>query len=85
MKIAETNKKEISFNPHMFNRGSKRNLSLEKIIETIKTGNINNKKAKFPKKYITRYFGKENITYFIIILEDEDFIEVITAWKKKGK
>ena len=55
MKTAE---KEITFNPHLFNRESKRRLSLEKIKETIRTGKVNVKKSKYPKSCITRYYGK---------------------------
>ncbi|MBS3168318.1 hypothetical protein J4216_04290 [Candidatus Woesearchaeota archaeon] len=83
--IITIKKSKVTFNPHLFNREAKRCLSLEKIEESIKTGNINSKKIKFPKLYITKYFRKENITYHIIIIKHKNFVEVITAWKKKGR
>ena len=78
-------RKHITFNPHLLDKESKRTLLLEKIEETVKTGKQDKKESQFPKICLKRFFGKENLTYYVIIKEDKDFIEVITAWKKKGR
>lgn len=64
---------------------AKRNLSLEKIEETIRTEKIKQEKTKFPKICFTRYYGKENLSYYVIIIKHKNFIEGRTAWKKKGR
>lgn len=51
----------------------------------LKTGKIYKKKTKFLKICFTRYYGKENTTYYVIVLKYKDFIEARTAWKKKGR
>ncbi len=79
------NQKIITYSQHLLDKMASRRLSLEKIEETIKTGKPDIKKSKSPKLCLTRYYGKENISYYVVILENEDFIEVITTWKKKGK
>jgi len=77
--------KEVTFNPHLFKR-QHRALDLDKIERAIRSGNILRKKCKFPHKLcFKRYFGKENSTYYVIIINHQRFIEVITAWQKKGK
>ena len=77
---------EITFNPHLFDRKEYWNLDLDKVEETIKTGKIFVKKCEEPNKIcFKRYFGKENITYTVIVRYHNDFIEVKTAWPKKGR
>jgi len=77
-------KKEIVFNEHLFKREYNKRL-LDKIEEIIITGKEIKGGTIYPKKCLKRYYGKENKTYFIIIIEDKDFIEVITSWNKKGR
>ena len=79
-------KAEVTFDPHLFDRSEYWNLDLDRIEETVKTGKIFQKKCEKPNKIcIKRYFGKENITYTIIVRYHKDFIEVKTVWPTKGK
>lgn len=79
------NKKQITFNPHIFKR-KHRGLDLNKIEHAIRCGHLFKRKCKFPIKLcFKKYFGKQNKTYYVIAINHETFIEVITAWQKKGK
>ncbi|HLC65560.1 MAG TPA: hypothetical protein VJI46_05565 [Candidatus Nanoarchaeia archaeon] len=75
----------ITFSPHLFDRKEYRNLDLEKIEETVRTGKLHNEKCQEPNKMrFRKYFGKENVTYIVVVRCYNDFIEVKTAWPKKG-
>ena len=77
---------EVTFSPHLFDRKEYWNLDLNKVEETVRTGKIFEKKCEIPNKIcFKRYFGKENITYTVIARCYKNFIEVGTAWPKKGK
>jgi len=77
---------EITFDPHLFDRKEYWNLDLTKVEETVKTGKIFYKKCEEPNKIcFKRYFGKENVTYMVIVRYHENFIEVKTAWPQKGR
>ena len=79
-------KAEITFDPHLFDRKEYWNLNLDKIEETIRSGKIFEEKCGKPNKLcFERYFGKENITYTVIVRYHKNFIEVKTAWPKKGR
>ena len=79
-------KVEITFDPHLFDRKEYWNLDLNKIEETVRTGKIFEKKCELPNKIcFKRYFGKENITYTVIVRYHNNFIEVKTVWPKKGR
>ena len=79
-------KAEITFSPHLFDREEYWNLDLDKIEETVRNGKIFEEKCELPNKLcFTRYFGKENITYVVITRYHDNFIEVKTAWPKKGR
>ena len=79
-------KAEITFSPHLFDRKEYWNLDLDKIEETVKNGAIFKDKCEFPNKIcFKRYFGKENLTYTVIVRYHNNFIEVKTAWPKKGR
>ena len=79
-------KAEITFTPHLFDRKEYWNLDLGKVEETVRTGKIFEKKCENPNKIcFQRYFGKENITYTVIARYYDNFIEVKTAWPKKGR
>ncbi len=79
-------KAEITFDPHLFDRKEYWNLELDKIEETVRTGKIFDDKCEKPNKLcFRRYFGKENITYTVIVRYHDNFIEVKTAWPKKGR
>ena len=76
----------ITFSPHLFDRKEYWNLDLNKIEETVKNGTIFEEKCELPNKIcFKRYFGKENITYTVIVRYHDNFIEVKTAWPKKGR
>jgi hypothetical protein len=70
--------------PHAIERNITRLIGRPYIEETVKTGELVIGKAKFPKVCLRRYFGKENITCFVIIQVHLTYCEVITAWKRKG-
>lgn len=79
-------KAEITFDPHLFDRKEYWDLDLDKIEETVRTGKIFIEKCEEPNKLcLKRYFGKENITYTIIVRYHKNFIEVKTAWPTKGR
>ena len=79
-------KVEITFNPHVLMREIDRNLDIDNIVETIRNGKIVVKKSKRPDKLcFKRYFGKENKTYFVIVVVHKNYFEVITTWLKKGR
>ena len=85
-KNLDRKKAEITFDPHVFDRKEYRNLDLGKIEETVRTGKIFDKKCEKPNKIcFKRYFGKENINYTVIARYHQNFIEVKTAWPKKGR
>lgn len=79
-------KVEITFDPHLFDRKEYWNLDLDKIEETVRTGEIFEEKCEQPNKLcFKRYFGKENTTYIVIVRYYKNFIEVKTAWPTKGR
>ena len=85
-KKIDRRKVEITFSPHLFHRKDYWNLDLDKLEETVRTGKIFEEKCEKPNKMcFRRYFGKENIAYTVIVRYHKDFIEVKTAWLKKGK
>ena len=86
IKNIDRKKAEITFDPHLFDRKEYWNLELDKIEETARTGKIFDDKCKKPNKLcFKRYFGKENTTYIVIVRCYNSFIEVKTAWPKKGR
>ncbi len=79
-------KAHITFDPHVFDRKEYWNLDLERIEKTIRTGKIREDKCRKPNTMcLERYFGKENCTYIVVVRHHQDFIEVKTAWKRKGR
>ena len=86
MKKLDRKKAEITFDPHVFDRKEYWNLDLGKIEETARTGKVFESKCETPNKIcFRRYFGKENVTYIVIVRYHNDFIEVKTTWPKKGR
>jgi len=86
MKKLDRKKAEITFDPHVFDRKEYWNLNLDKIEETVRTGKVFDNKCETPNKIcFKRYYGKENITYTVIARYHNNFIEVKTAWPKKGR
>ena len=76
----------ITFSRHLFDRQDYWSLELDKIEETIRSGKIFHEKCEEPDKIcFQRYFGKEKLTYVAIIRIHDNFIEVKTAWPRKGK
>ena len=85
-KQLDRKKAEITFDPHVFDRKEYWNLGLDEVEETVRTGKIFEQKCEEPNKIcFKRYFGKENITYTVIVRYHKNFIEVKTAWPKKGR
>ena len=86
MKKLNRKNAEITFDPHVFDRKEYWNLDLDKIEETVRTGKVFDGKCETPNKIcFKRYFGKENVTYTVIVRYYQNFIEVKTAWPKKGR
>jgi len=86
MRQLNRKKAKITFDPHLFDRSEYWKLDLDKIEETVRTGNVFESKCAKPNKiYFKRYFGKENQTYTVIARYHKNFIEVKTAWPKKGR
>ena len=87
LKISLNRKKaEITFDPHLFDRKDYWNLELSQVEETIRTGKIFEDKCEKPNKIcFMRYFGKDNLTYTVITRYHDNFIEVKTAWLRKGR
>mgnify|MGYP001558291931 FL=1 len=86
MKKLDRKKAEITFDPHVFDRKEYWDLDLDKIEETVRTGKVFDKKCELPNKIcFKRYYGKENVTYIVITRYHNYFIEVKTAWPKKGR
>ncbi len=70
----------------MFDRGEYWTLDLDKIEETVRTGVVFAVKCEDPNKLcFGRYFEKANVTYVVIVRFHESFIEVKTAWPRKGR
>ncbi len=79
-------KANTAFNAHVFHRKEYWNLDFDRIEETVRTGKIREDKCREPNKIcFERYFGKENCTYTVIVRYHKDFIEVKTAWRRKGR
>ena len=86
LKSMDRRKVEVTFNPHLFDRKDYWNLDSNKIEETVRFGKIFEQKSERPNKIcFKRYFGKENMTYTVIVRFYENFIEVKTVWPNKGK
>ena len=76
----------ITFDPHVFDRKEYYGLDLDNVEETVRTGKIKLEKCKEPKKVcFERYFGKENLTYCVITIFHQEFIEVRTIWPRNGR
>lgn len=77
---------EVTFNPHLFDRSEYWNLELGKIEEAVRCGKVLASKCAKPGKICFRlYFSKKNVTYVVIALFHDDFIEVMTVWPKTGR
>ena len=77
---------DITYTDHALERIKYWNLDFEKIEETIKTGIIvKDKSNSVNKQYLKRYFGKENITYLVVVTYYKYLIEVQTAWPIQGR
>ena len=75
--------KEIMFHPHFVKRWKTRDIDLGRVEDTARTGKIFERTGE--KRGFKKYYGKENETYIVIAMIEEDFIEVRTAWKTKGR
>ena len=77
---------EITYDPHVFTRQVERNFDLDFVEETVRTGTFFPEKSELPAKACyQKYHGKEKVTYFVIALLRQNFIEVKTVWLSKGR
>ena len=86
--LAGVNRRTVrmTFNPHLILRESHRNLDLDRVEETVRTGKTNEDKSNPPAKIrFRRYYGKENLTYDVVVVVHQNYWEVMTSWKKKGR
>ena len=85
-KRLDRKKADITFSPHLFDKQGYWNLDLDKIAETVRSRYLFEGKCEMPNKIcFKRYFGKENLAYTVIVRYHNNFIEVKTAWPKKGR
>ncbi len=76
----------VAYDPHLIIRESHRNLDLRLIKETVRTGKVDSRKSNPPRKIcFNRYFGKQNQTYTVISIIHDHYVEVKTAWIRKGR
>ena len=86
IKSLDRKKAKISFDSHALDRIGYWNLDFEKVKETVRVGSILMNKCERPNKVCFRnYFGKENLTYIIVVRYCKDFIRVKTIWSRKGR
>lgn len=77
---------EVTFAPHALDRKEYYNLDLDKVEEAVRAGRVKLDKCKEPDKLcFEMYFGKENMTYCVIAVFHNEFIEVKTIWQRKGR
>ena len=76
--------KALRFSLHFLQRKKTRNINLNLVRETIKTGRINKRKSYKNKLCIERYFGKTNQKYIVVVVLYPNHIKVKTVWVKKG-
>lgn len=81
--LQEIRKSIITYGFHFIKRWKTRDIRIDRVDETIKTGKPIYSRGR--KIILKRYFGKDNETYCIVCLLRNNFIEAIKAWKKKGR
>lgn len=79
------NNKVIRYSLHFLSRRKSRLLDLGLVEKAIKTGQVNKDKSRHNKVVLERYFGKINKKYVVVLVEFREYVEVKTAWCKKGK
>ena len=88
MKRLDRKKAPITFDPrgHTIDKIAFENLDEGNVEKTARTGKIVIKKCKYPRKVcFQRYFGKENLTYVVIVVYHKYHIEIKTVWTDKGR
>jgi len=79
-------KARVTFDPHALDRAEYWNLDLEKVDDTVRTGSVVRGKSEKPNKLcFKKYYGKENITYIVMVRYYIYLIEVKTVWPKQGR
>ncbi|MCX6707833.1 MAG: hypothetical protein NT001_06910 [Candidatus Woesearchaeota archaeon] len=81
--LHEIRKSIIDYDLHFIKRWKTRDIELDKVDETIRTGRAVKQNGR--KIIFERYFGKENETYCIVCIARDNFTEVRTVWKKEGR
>jgi len=77
----------IDFSVHALKDKNLAQGDLDKAIETVRKGRIIEDKSNQSGRTIVfrLYFGKQNITYTVIVGLHENFLRVVTIWKEPGK
>ena len=75
----------VHFHPHCEIRAAARNIDVDKIVETVRTGKLLRRKSRPPKKIAFKRFFKEGHSYVVVAVAYPNSFQVRTVWKKKGK
>lgn len=87
-RIKEINRRfaPIFYDPHYFAREAERNLDVDLVEMTVRMGTPIVRKCTFPDRICFRiYFGKTNETYEVPVKIHKNYLEVKSAWKRKGR
>lgn len=76
----------IVYDPHYLARESERNLDIGYVEKTVRMGSPVSHKGATPDRICFKcYFGKINEIYEVTVKIHRHFLEVKSAWKRKGK
>ena len=76
----------ILFEAHYLARETERNLNVKLVERVVRTGRPVIEKSTFPDRICFKmYVGKTNETYEVPVKIRKDFLEVKSAWKRKGR
>lgn len=87
-KLQDIHRRTISifYDPHYFVREGERNLDIDLVEKTVRMGSPQSSKSTFPDRICFKmYFGKSNETYEVPVKIYKNFLEVKSAWRRKGR
>jgi len=87
-RLSRINRREIVifYDPHYLIREAERNLNIDLVERTVRLGSSVFRKSSPPDHVCFRmYFGKSNETYEAPVKIHKHFLEVKSAWKRKGR
>ncbi len=87
-RLQEINRRyaSIFYDPHYFVREGERSLDIDLVEKTVRMGAPTKDKSTFPDRICFKmYFGKSNETYEVPVKVHKNFLEVKSAWKRKGR